>query len=222
MKGVFIQGPLIRGQSRLTRAVTLLTADEQRGTGQYMGDGFIEAALSFPTVLLTPLLILVIGYWIVVIAGGADPEHGPGDTALLGVPLPLFVSLLVALAWFGTLAGSEWHARLPLWIVPIAALLAAAVVTRLIAIPLRRLLPDGPDASRADFVGLTCVIRTGRVTGTFGQAEVHAADGSSAIIQVRQAGADQLSAGTVALIYDVDSEGEFFWVVPADIAKKGL
>ncbi|GAA2859208.1 hypothetical protein Acy02nite_23260 [Actinoplanes cyaneus] len=187
-----------------------------------MGDGFIEAALSFPTVLLTPLLILVIGYWIVVIAGGADPEHGPGDTALLGVPLPLFVSLLVALAWFGTLAGSEWHARLPLWIVPIAALLAAAVVTRLIAIPLRRLLPDGPDASRADFVGLTCVIRTGRVTGTFGQAEVHAADGSSAIIQVRQAGADQLSAGTIALIYDVDSEGEFFWVVPADIAKKGL
>ncbi len=187
-----------------------------------MGNGFIEAALSFPTVLLTPLLIIVILYWVVVIAGGADPEHGHVHGDLLGVPLPFFVSLLVALGWFGTLAGSEWHASFPLWVVPIAALVAAAIVTRLLAIPLSRLLPTGPVASRADFLGLTCVIRTGRVTGTFGQAEVHAADGSSAIIQVRQAGEDDLSAGTVALIYDVDSEGEFFWVVPADIAKKGV
>ncbi|BCY05996.1 hypothetical protein [Actinoplanes sp. L3-i22] len=187
-----------------------------------MGNGFLEAALSFPTVLLTPLLILVIGYWLVVIAGGADPDAGHGHGELLGVPVPVFLSLLVALAWFGTLAGSQWHPGFPLWVVPIAALVAAAIITRLIAIPLQKLLPTGPDASRADFVGLTCVIRTGRVTGTFGQAEVHAADGSSAIIQVRQAGQDQLSAGTVALIYDVDPEGEFFWVVPADIAKKGL
>ncbi|MFC3992888.1 hypothetical protein [Actinoplanes siamensis] len=187
-----------------------------------MGNGFVEAALSFPTVLLTPLLVLVVGYWIVVIAGGADPEAGDGHGAPLGVPAPVFVSLLVALAWFGTLAGSQWHAGFPLWAVPLAALLAAAVLTRLIAIPLSRLLPTGADASRADFVGLTCVIRTGRVTGTFGQAEVHAPDGSSAIVQVRQAGEDALTAGTVALIYDVDSEGEFFWVVPADIARKGL
>ncbi|WIM97490.1 hypothetical protein ACTOB_001018 [Actinoplanes oblitus] len=187
-----------------------------------MGNGFIEAALSFPTVLLTPLLLLVIGYWLVVIVGGADPEAGHEHGALLGVPIPVFVSLLVALAWFGTLAGAQWPGPAPLWLVPLAALVAAAIVTRLVAIPLRRLLPTGPDASRADFVGLTCVIRTGRVTRTFGQAEVHAPDGSSAIVQVRQTGADELGAGTVALIYDVDPEAEFFWVVPADIAKKGL
>ncbi|GIF15434.1 hypothetical protein [Actinoplanes teichomyceticus] len=187
-----------------------------------MGNGFIEAALSFPTVLLTPLLILVVGYWIVVIAGGADPEAGSEAGALLGIPAPVFVSLLVALAWFGTLAGAQWHGAVPLGVIPVAALVAAAAVTRLVAIPLRRLLPTGPDASRADFVGLTCVIRTGRVTTTFGQAEVRAPDGSSAIVQVRQAGADRLTAGTVALIYDTDPEGEFFWVVPADIARKGL
>jgi hypothetical protein len=187
-----------------------------------MRNGFVEAALSFPTVLLTPLLILVIGYWVVVIVGGADPEAGSDHGALLGVPIPVFVSLLVALAWFGTLAGAQWHGAIPLGVIPVAALLVAAVITRLLAIPLRRLLPDGPSASRADFVGLTCVIRTGRVTRTFGQAEVRSPDGSSAIVQVRQTGADELAAGTVALIYDVDSEGEFFWVVPADIAKKGL
>ena len=56
------------------------------------------------------------------------------------------------------------------------------------------------------------------MTRDFGQAEVHSPDGSSAIVQVRQAGDDDLRAGTVALLFDVDPEGEFFWVVPADIA----
>ncbi|MCU7722277.1 hypothetical protein ODJ79_00960 [Actinoplanes sp. KI2] len=82
------------------------------------------------------------------------------------------------------------------------------------------LRPTAPD-SLADFVGRTCVIRTGRVTRTFGQAEVHADDGSSAIVQVRQAGADDLHAGVVALLYEYDPEGAFFWAIPFDIAMKG-
>ena len=65
-----------------------------------------------------------------------------------------------------------------------------------------------------DFVGSVCVIRTGRVSQTFGQAEVTAADGSSAIIQVRQTGTDTFKSGTAALIYEYDADGEFFWVTP--------
>jgi hypothetical protein len=83
------------------------------------------------------------------------------------------------------------------------------------------LLRPAAAESRADFVGRTCVIRTGRVTGAFGQAEVHAEDGSSAIVQVRQAGTDDLHAGVVALLYEYDPAGEFFWVIPFDIAMKG-
>lgn len=187
-----------------------------------MTDGFLGATLSFPTVLFTPLLVVVVGYWLVVVVGGADPEAGDGDLAGMGgIPLPVALSLVVVFAWFGTLAGAEWHGPVPLWVIPIAALAAAWVVARLLAIPLGRLLPGGPDLSRADFLGLTCVIRTGRVTRDFGQAEVRAPDGSSAIVQVRQAGDDDLRAGTVALIYEVDQDGEFFWVVPTDIATKG-
>ena len=189
-------------------------------------DEFIEAVLTCPTVLFTPLLVVVIGYWLVVVAGGADPEAdaGAGDflgfAGLGGVPASITLSLLIVLAWFGSLVGSE----LPLagWLVLLAALPLAWLLTRLAVIPIRRLMPDGPDASRSDFLGLTCVIRTGRVTRTFGQAEVHASDGSSAIVQVRQAGDDDLRAGTVALLFDVDPDGEFFWVVPADIATKDM
>jgi hypothetical protein len=89
-------------------------------------------------------------------------------------------------------------------------------------VPLRRLTPEPlPPPSRQDFVGLACVIRTGRVGPDFGQAEVRAADGSSAVVQVRQsldetAGpGGALRTGASALIYDYDVEGEFFRVMPA-------
>ena len=38
--------------------------------GRDLMGGFVEAVLSFPTVIFTPLLVVVIGYWIVVVAGG--------------------------------------------------------------------------------------------------------------------------------------------------------
>ncbi|HEX8344598.1 MAG TPA: hypothetical protein VF657_07600 [Actinoplanes sp.] len=198
--------------------------------------GFFEAALSFPTVLFTPLLVVVVGYWLVVIAGGADSDTGAGDggsgdgdggsggagdgvlavVGLGGVPPAVVLSLLIAFAWFGSLAGSQLPA--PRFLVLAAALAAAWIVTRLAVLVLRKALPTGAEPSRADFVGLTAVVRTGRVTATFGQAEVHAPDGSSALVQVRQAGNDDLRGGTVALLYDFDADGEFFWVVPIDVA----
>jgi len=192
--------------------------------------GFPAAVLSFPTVVFTPLLLVVIGYWIVVIAGGADPDGdldgadpGAGPLSwlgLTGVPASVIVSLLVVLAWFGSLAGAELLTALPRWLVLIAAIVAAWLITRLAVLGLSRVWPAGRAASRSDFVGLTCVIRTGTVTRTFGQAEVHAPDGSSAIVQVRQTGADELTAGTAAVLYDFDPDGEFFWVVPTDVATQ--
>ncbi|AGZ46650.1 hypothetical protein AFR_41980 [Actinoplanes friuliensis DSM 7358] len=189
--------------------------------------GFFEAALSFPAVIFTPLLVVVIGYWLVVIVGGADPD-GDGDggdaggflgfLGLGGVPASVVLSLLIAVAWFAALAGGELLGAIPAALVLAGALVAAWVITRLGVMLLRRLMPQGSEPSRADFVGLTGIIRTGRVTATFGQAEVHSRDGSSAIVQVRQAGTDDLRAGSIALLYDVDPDGEFFWVVPADIA----
>lgn len=180
--------------------------------------GFIEAAFSFPTVVFTPLLIVVIGYWVVVIAGGADPEGDASVAGLSGVPVPVVVSLLVLFAWFGALAGGQ--TSLNLWLVLGGTVVASWLLTRLAVVGLRRVMPTGAEPSRSDFVGLTCVIRTGRVTDSFGQAEVHSLDGSSAVIQVRQTGSDALTAGTLAVIYEADPTGEFFWVVPADIATR--
>jgi hypothetical protein len=190
---------------------------------------FVGAALDFPAVVFSFALVVVIGYWVLVLLGGLGFDVLDGDDGsdlldglgLGGVPATVVLSLMIAVAWFVSLAGTVLldRADVPAVVVAllsIAVLLVALVcawgVARLVVLPLRRMLPAGPQASRADFVGRTCVIRTGRVDAGFGQAEVTAADGSSAIVQVRQNGADPLTAGTSALIYDYDPDGEFFWV----------
>jgi hypothetical protein len=142
------------------------------------------------------------------------------------VPVTVVLSLLVALSWFLTLAGSAaLHGadvpgrpvRILLGLAVAAAALAGAWSgTWLLVRPLRRLFPDVRPPSREDFVGRVCVIRTGAVTSRFGQAEVAAPDGSTAVVQVRQTGADAFTSGSSALLYAYDPDGEFFWVAPFD------
>ena len=74
--------------------------------------------------------------------------------------------------------------------------------------PLANLFPDEPAPSLHDFVGLTCTIRTGRVDGDFGQAEVAARDGSTAVVQVRQNDGARLELGSTGLLYAYDDTGE--------------
>lgn len=191
--------------------------------------GFVGAALGFPAVVFSFALVVVIGYWVLVLLGGLGIDVLDGDDGsdlldglgLGGVPATVVLSLMIAVAWFVSLAGTVLLDRadvpgLVLTLLAVAVLLAAVVcawaVARLVVLPLRRMLPAGPEPSRADFVGRTCVVRTGRVATDFGQAEVTAADGSSAIVQIRQSGSDPLTAGSTALIYDYDPDGEFFWV----------
>ncbi|GIH89983.1 DUF1449 family protein [Planobispora siamensis] len=192
---------------------------------------FVDAALAFPTVLFSFLLVVVVAYWVLVLVGvaGLDGDEAVDATevtgfagvlsglGLGGVPVGVTVSLLIVIAWFVSLAGSTLVSGTPALIAVLAAALACAWLgTRLIVLPLRRTVPKERVPSRADFVGRTCVIRTGRVSRDFGQAEVTAADGSSALIQVRQTGDETFLAGGTALIFAYDDAGEFFWVMPYD------
>lgn len=199
---------------------------------------FIDSVLAFPTVLFSSFLIVAIGYWVLALLGMIDVGpgcHGAGDLGdagrglggllagggLGGVPIAIVLSLLIAIAWLASLAG---NALLRGVLGPAAAgavLLVAAILvawglTALLVRPARRLFVSLPAASRRDFVGRPCVIRTRRVGQRFGQAEVSAADGSTAIVQVRQAGTGSLGSGSAAVIYDYDAEGEFFWAMPLD------
>ena len=181
-----------------------------------MGD-FVSSALAFPTVLFSILLIVVVGYWLIVMLLGGDLESEGLmlPLGLGGVPASVAISLYVALAWFISLAGGTFLTGTPMmFAVLVAALVGAWAGTRVLVVPLRRMFPDRKEPSRHDFVGLMCVIRTGRADLDFGQAEVTAPDGSSAVVQVRTTGADTLSRGENALIFDYDPETEFYRVMP--------
>jgi hypothetical protein len=184
--------------------------------------GFVTAALAFPAVLFSFLLIVVIGYWVLALVGVLDVEDG--DIGFFGgVPLPISLSLLVAFSWFLSLVGTVLidGVGTPLRVglgfgVLIAALVGGALGTRLVVVPLRRVFA-GVVPSRQDFVGRVAVVRTSTVTEDFGQAEVAAADGASAIISIRLAGEGNLGLGSRVVIYDYDSAGEFFWVSPLEL-----
>ena len=197
---------------------------------------FVVAALSFPAALFTFLLAVVVVYWLLVALGlsdvdaldgvdgaGAETLHGLG---LGGVPISVALSLVIALSWFGCLVGTVLlsDSGFPAFAVAALSVLAllvsvllALLATRVVVVPLRRVFADGPAQTRADLVGLLCVVRTGRVDQNFGQAEVTSADGSSAIVQVRQAGSDPLRAGSTAVIHGYEPAGEFFWVAAVDL-----
>jgi hypothetical protein len=194
---------------------------------------FVSTAFAYPAAFFSFLLLAVVAYWVLTVIGATDLDVLDGGgfegslagLGLNGVPLTVVLSLVTAFSWFACLAGTvlligaDLSTQLTILlgiVLLVLALLVGLVVTRLLAVPLRRLFPNDPPASRNDFVGRPCVIRTGSVTHDFGQAEVTAADGSSALVQVRQAGQDVLIAGSTALIFDYDVDGEFFWVVPAD------
>lgn len=203
---------------------------------------FIDAALGFPTFLFTAALVVVVGFWLLVLLGAAesdafDPDVDLDTAGIGGVPVAVAFSLLTAFGWFSSLGASVLLHRFGAFdssglvraalafAVLCGATLLAWWVTRLLVRPLHRLFPDEPGPSRLDFVGQTCTIRTGRVDAWFGQAEVAARDGSTAVVQVRQHRADTAKAdapplgnGSTGLLYAYDDAGEFFWVAPYDTA----
>lgn len=193
---------------------------------------FLDVAVRFPTVLFTAALVVVIGFWLLVVFGavGQDGFDADVDSDALGfggVPVSVAASLLIALSWFGSLSGSVLLARTGMSgavlhllgaVLLFSSLFVSWRVTGLLVRPLAKLFPDEPGPSRLDFVGLTCTIRTGRVDAGFGQAEVRARDGSTAVVQVRQNGADPMALGSTGLLYAYDDTGEFFWVAPYDKA----
>ncbi|WP_103530531.1 hypothetical protein [Streptomyces sp. SM11] len=209
-------------------------------------DEFLGAALGFPAVIFGAALVVVVCFWLLVLAGavGHDSFDGDLDTGpagLGGVPVSVSISLLVVFSWFGSLTGTvllrrsetgtATRAVLAIAVLAGSLFLAWAAV-RLLVNRFRRYFPAEPPPSRLDFVGSVCTIRTGSVTATFGQAEVVSHDGSTAIVQVRRAepfpppsrlpepGAAEapLVMGGSGLLYAYDEDGEFFWVSSYDAA----
>jgi hypothetical protein len=194
--------------------------------------GFLAATVSFPAALFSFVLAVVVLYWLLVLVGAdLDLDADAGDGGMIatlglgGVPLMIALSMWITLSWLIAMIGTIVLAALAVDGVVgvllrvallVVALLGGLVGTRLVIVPIRRAIPAAVEPSRRDFVGRTCVIRTGSVSEAFGQAEITSDDGSSAIIQVRRPvemnDGGPLRSGSEALIFDYDPDKEIFWV----------
>lgn len=196
---------------------------------------FLSAATAFPAVLFGAALAVVVFFWLLVLAGAADHHSFDGDldtglAGIGGVPVTVSVSVMVVVGWFTSLTGTVLLHRggatgtlraVLACAVLLGSFLIAWTVTRALVSLLRRRLPEVPPPSRQDFLGRVCTVRTGSVSSDFGQAEVVADDGSTAIVQVRLLSPPDgslLVAGSAGLLYAYDDDGEFFWVSPYDRA----
>ncbi len=212
------------------------------GAGARVGV-FLSAAFGFPTVLFTPMLVVVLGYWILVIVGASDTElldsvDSEGDAVGLSaflrraglgrVPVTVALSLLICVAWFVSMMGSILTTLIETTSTPLVyalgavvlliALVAAWAVTSGVVMGLQRFLPQRRRDSKHELVGRTCVIRIGEAREDFGQAEITTAGGAAISIPVRTTSGEVLSLGSTALIFDHSPDDDVFLVTAFDAA----
>ena len=128
-------------------------------------------------------------------------------TSLTGWLISIVLSVLL-----GTGAGVSLVFGLIIFVVAlVGGFFVSGRVARIVA-PIFRVQRA---AGHRELIGRVCVLRTGRVDGEFGQAEVVDREGGSHLVQIRCREENQLTAGDQALLVDVE-DGVFF--VTDDIA----
>ena len=199
-------------------------------------NAFLSAALSFPTVVFTVLLVLFLVYALLTILGAIDldfldvdvPDHPiEGVLNFLGigeVPIAIFGAFASIVAWLTSFAAMQFlpgNALVKAG-VGIGAMLLGLRLGSWAVWPLRRVFRTQGGPERKSIVGKICTIRSLQVSDRSGSAEVD--DGGAGFIaEVRCFRENELTRGSKAIVYDYDSKEGIYHVGPIDssIAENG-
>jgi Protein of unknown function (DUF1449) len=163
--------------------------------------------------------------------GAEGDEGGSGSHSALAVvmsalhlrsvPATVVFSLIITFSWLVSVVTMQVVTRsapgLRGPIVSLGVLLASFVLalplTSIAARPLAKVFAPKHAPVKSDFIGRTCVVRTGSVTDKFGEATLHDG-GAGLVLRVRIEDGKQLGRGEQALIVDYDAERETYLVEP--------
>jgi hypothetical protein len=249
-------------------------------------------ALSFPCVVYTVLLGVVLVYWLFVVVGaldlgdgstdgalGLDPEgalgaskgalegatkgalqghldgladaagdagevgdggdgaDGSGDSSdgsaiallvnalhLRSVPATVILSLVITFSWLVCTIAMQVAGRdlprasvgLVAWLSLVLSPLVALPLTSIASRPLAKVFKHKPAIQRSDLIGKTCVVRTGTVTSTFGEAMLEDG-GAGLVLRVRVDRELAVKRGDEMLIVEWDAAHESFLVEPVEL-----
>ncbi len=241
--------------------------------------GLLALLVSYPAVVYTVALGVVLVYWLFVVLGAVhiDTSHadgaldgaldggdvggghhgdvggdhggdvgdgdaggdhaGEGDTPggslgmlaalkLRSVPATVSLSFIILFAWIIAVMGMNWATRALPTVSPTllgtAILLLAPVLalplTSLAIRPLAPLFKHRTATRQKELVGKICVVRTGTVDDTFGEATLEDG-GAGLVVRVRIDAGDALKRGEQAVIVGFDEEKDAFLVAPMSAAE---
>ncbi|HVY30513.1 MAG TPA: glycine zipper family protein [Polyangiaceae bacterium] len=168
---------------------------------------------------------------------GGDLDIGDGDDASSGshgalaalmsalhlrsVPATVVFSLIITFSWLMSVVSMQLFTRMAPALhglglslgVLAASFVLALPLTSIAARPLATVFAPKHAPVKSDFIGRTCVVRTGTVTNKFGEATLHDG-GAGLVLRVRIEDGKQLARGEQALIVDYDAERETYLVEP--------
>lgn len=167
---------------------------------------------------------------------GGDGDFGDGDDGgdsagamalimnalhLRSVPATVVFSLIITFSWLVSVVSMQVLSRMMPW--ALGALTSAGVLlgsfvlslplTSVVARPLAKVFAPKRAPTKVDFIGKTCVVRTGTVTAKFGEATMQDG-GAGLVLRIRVEDGKQLGRGEQALIVDYDADHETYLVEP--------
>lgn len=139
------------------------------------------------------------------------------------IPATVVLSVLIAFSWLVSVVALQIAVRvlaagpgtlLRVGILVVSPILAIPL-SSMVCIPLSKAITQRKAPTKGGLIGMTCRVRTGKVTNRFGEATLEDG-GAGLVVRVRVDGESQLKRGDLALIVDFDKELDSFLIEPMD------
>lgn len=201
---------------------------------------FYHIVMSFPTVLFTILLLVVLGYWLLAILGAvdisimdfemdmdADASALSNITAFMmrlglhGVPVTIVISLIALIGWLicyyaAYFLQGLFSVSLVRYLVGIpvflGSLYAAIMLTALVIRPLRPLFKRIEQQTIKRVMGQVAIVRSTLVNNLSGEATL-ADGGAGLILKVRTRGEQEFHRGDRVVLLEYVPEQYFYRVI---------
>lgn len=139
------------------------------------------------------------------------------------VPMMILLSSFAFSTWAFSLLGNYYlNPTGTVWISLVCLLpnmVLSLLITKVVTTPVKHLFKHATAGGEAPMkiVGKTCLVTTGEVTPTFGQAQIQLEDGPPVTLNVRCSEDKSLVKGQEAVVIDHDEEKNTYRVIPFNL-----
>lgn len=219
---------------------------------------FLNNLTSFPVIVYTFLMAIIICYWLLALLGAVDIEMfdlnfevdldleidgdigtdiDPNTTGLsgvtgfmlkwglTGVPVTVVVSILIAFSWLicyvtysilGDLISTDLLKTIFGFVLLLMSFAFAIPLTSWIIKPLKKIFITHDAVKKSSLIGSECMVKTGTVTPTFGQA-TYDDGGAGMIFDVRAEVADGIKKGDLVVLIEYNEEEGSYKIKKIDL-----